>query len=571
MSPGSVLVDDWHLGYERSFAAASLSESPLTIRLYRKLSWCGFLLTRPLSVRLHPLARFLPDHGARMTFSHPDVLPFPQRAVATPPAPAGEPAPSVLVVSCDPDMARRLCEDGQTLGMVCRTVPSVEAALQSLHTQSADICLVGTLATGETVAGLTNQIQQKGWSTQVVCVVSEASDGGPQLFSSATGVEHLSEPYSPTMFSRVLNGASQRSRLHAENRRLKRQLSNRNLRDMVGHSQAMQTLRQQVQLVAEQSGCVVLRGEQGTGIDLVAQAIHDSSRRAHRPFVKVDCSVLSAETLEEELFGQLEHEPGGVTRHKPGRLEQADGGTLLLDQVQFIALPVQKRLVNLLREQRFEHPDTHERIRFDVRFVFGSHVDLSSLVERGLFRRDLHEEICQAAIELPTLRSRNEDIGSLTEHFLRRVAGREGKPPRSIMIEALHVLQSYDWPGNVRELENMIERACALDWGSKLTAAMIEPWMSKECSNDDPDALPGMTLAEMERKLIEATFNRFAGNREKTAKALQIGIRTLSGKLREYGYPPRGGPGSNIKAWSPTAETLLPHADESDPMERRAA
>jgi len=510
-----------------------------------------------------------------MSFSHPDVIPFPQRPVAAAPSaaptPVTEAAPSVLVVSSDSEMARRLCDDGQTLGMVCRTVSSVDAALQSLHTQSADICLVGTLGAGETVAGLTTQIQQKGWSTQVICVVAEASADGPQLFSSASGVEHLSQPYSPTVFSRVLTSASQRARLHAENRRLKRQLSNRNLRDMVGHSPAMQTLRQQVQQTAEQVGSVLLKGEQGTGIDLVAQAIHDSSRRAHRPFVKVDCSVLSAETLEEELFGQLEQEPGGTTRHRPGRLEQADGGTLLLDQVQHIALPVQKHLVNLLREQRFEHPATRERVRFDVRFVFGSHVDLESLVERGLFRRDLYEEICRITVSLPTLRSRKEDIGSLTEHFLRRVAGREGKPSRSIMIDALHVLQSYDWPGNVRELENIIERACALDWGSKLTAGMLEPWMSKECSNEGPDALPGMTLAEMERKLIEAAFNRFAGNREKTAKALQIGIRTLSGKLREYGYPPRGGPGSNLKAWSPTAEAVDAPVEISHMMERRAA
>ena len=162
----------------------------------------------------------------------------------------------------------------------------------------------------------------------------------------------------------------------------------------------------------------------------------------------------------------------------------------------------------------------------------------------------------------------------MTEHFLRRVAGREGKPPRSIMIDALHVLQGYDWPGNIRELENVVERACALDWGSKLTAAMIEPWMSKECAEESPDSLPGMTLAEMERKLIEATFNRFAGNREKTAKVLQIGIRTLSGKLREYGYPPRGGPGSNLKAWSPAIEVAavtLPESGLSDQIERRAA
>ncbi|MBM4076366.1 MAG: sigma-54-dependent Fis family transcriptional regulator, partial [Planctomycetes bacterium] len=290
-----------------------------------------------------------------------------------------------------------------------------------------------------------------------------------------------------------------------------------------------------------------------SGIDLVAQAIHDSSSRAHRPFVKLDCSVLSAEAMERELFGGTEQNQFGQSQRLPGRLELADGGTLLLEQIQFMALPVQKILVSLIREQRFDDPQGGERIRFDVRFVCGTHVDLSSLVDKGLFRRDLYEAISCCCIELPTLRSRKEDIAPLAEHFLRRVSSREGKPPRSLTVDALQLLQKHDWPGNVRELENVVERACALDWGTKLTSSMIEAWLTpKELTEEEADALPGLTLAEMERKLIEATFNRFSGNREKTARALQIGIRTLSGKLREYGYPPRGGPGSNLKGWTPT-------------------
>ena len=234
-----------------------------------------------------------------------------------------------------------------------------------------------------------------------------------------------------------------------------------------------------------------------------------------------------------------------------------------------MALPVQKILVSLIRDQRFEHPQGGERVRFDIRFACGTHVDLSGLVERGLFRRDLHEAISQCRLELPTLRSRRDDIAPLTEHFLRRVSGREGKPPRSLTVDALHLLQKHDWPGNIRELENVVERACALDWGTKLNASMIEAWLTpREITEEEADALPGLTLAEMERKLIEATFNRFAGNREKTAKALQIGIRTLSGKLREYGYPPRGGPGSNLKGWTPT---IFAPAAETSESEQRAA
>ena len=501
-----------------------------------------------------------------MSFAHPDVIPFPQRAASPI---AAESPPSILIVTCDPDEAQRLESDVRAAGLTCRAVPSHEAAAQSLAAQPSDVCLIGALPPGETTGALAGLIQQKGLATQPICVIPSSTEDGPQLLPAANGIDILHHPYTASYFVLAITTAVQKSRLQGENRRLKRQLNNRNLREMVGHSPAMHSLRQQVQSAAEQQGCVLLHGEPGTGIDLVAQAIHDSSPRAHRPFVKLDCSVLSAETLEQELFGESQAGQYGQQQRLPGRLELADGGTLLLEQVQFMALPVQKVLVSLIRDQRFEHPQAGERVRFDVRFACGTHVDLARLVEKGLFRRDLHEAISQCCLELPTLRSRKDDIAPLTEHFLRRVSGREGKPPRSLTVDALHLLQKHDWPGNVRELENVVERACGLDWGTKLNASMIEAWLTpREITEEEADALPGLTLAEMERKLIEATFNRFAGNREKTAKALQIGIRTLSGKLREYGYPPRGGPGSNLKGWTPTIFAPTADAPES---EQRAA
>jgi DNA-binding NtrC family response regulator len=491
-----------------------------------------------------------------MTVSHPDVIPFPGRPqgsaglVESPAVP-----PPILIVTSDAGLSSRLAGDVQALGLPCRVVSTVDAAVQSLQQCLSEVCLIGLLPPGNTSGQLAGQINQRGWPTQCATIGQIDAPGQQWL-------EVLPLDASREYLGLMLAALSQQCRILAENRRLRKQLANRNLRDLVGQSSAMQTLRQQIQQAAEQSGGVLLRGEPGTGADVVAQAIHDASRRAHRPFIKLDCSVLSADSMEQELVGAAT--PAGVTT---GRLAAADGGTLMFDQVQCLALPIQRKLLTMLREQRFEHPVTGERIRFDVRIIFSTPSDLSELAERGLFRPELLAEGCQTLIHLPSLRSRVDDIGLLAEHFLRKIAAREGRPVRSITVEALHLLQQHDWPGNVRELENVLERACSLDWGTRLTAGMLQPWLAQTEADNDCEVPGGLTLSEMERKLIEATFVRFNGNREKTAKALQIGIRTLSGKLREYGYPPRGGPGSNLQPWPRPAETP---ADGTDSLRRAA-
>jgi DNA-binding NtrC family response regulator len=173
-------------------------------------------------------------------------------------------------------------------------------------------------------------------------------------------------------------------------------------------------------------------------------------------------------------------------------------------------------------------------------------VPLAPLVAKGHFRQDLQRFLSQTAIQTPPLRVHPEDLSQLAEHFLYRLSVREGRPVRRLPLDALQLFRDNPWPGNVRQLENLIDRACALDSGSRLTAEMIRPWLLA------PESVlggfsAGLSLKDLERKLIESTFARLGGNRERTAAELQIGIRTLSGKLREYGYPPRGGPGSNLK------------------------
>lgn len=484
----------------------------------------------------------------RMTQAHPDIIPFPGRPTTVAPvAVTPEAPPPVLIVSADSSLTDSLATDLRSAGFEVQTADSVDTALQSMLTSTPEVCLVGPLASGETAGQLAGTIQQRGWATQLICTTSDSTNDVPSILSSTIGIELLAVPYAANFLTLMVTAACQRSRSQNEIKRLRRQLCNRNLRDMVGQSPAMQQLRQSVQQMADHNTAVLLVGETGSGLDLVAQGIHDASRRAHRPFVTIDCSVHSAETLEQELFGIA---ASGGSPRQPGRFEQADGGTLLLDNVNCIALPLQRKLAMVLREQRFEHDRTGDRVRIDVRVVLGTSVDLDELIARGLFRSELCQDAACNRIDVPSLRSRPEDIAALSEFALRKLAAREGLAPRSLTMDALHLLQSYQWPGNLRELESVIERACTIDSSRRLTAALLEPWMTVTASDDVPC---GLTLQEMERRLIETTFARFAGNREKTAKALQIGIRTLSGKLRDYGYPPRGGPGSNAKPWVPVA------------------
>ena len=490
-----------------------------------------------------------------MTHTHPDIIPFPSR-----PQPVAEEAgPLVLVVSADLNLSHQWSEELQQFGYTTRLAASVESALQWLQSTPAEVCLVGPLNPQDCVETLQSTIQKHGWATQLVWMPAECSSSDHQM-----NCDWFPQPIAVTSVSWLVAAASQKARLTGEVRKLRRQLSNRNVREMVGHSPAMQKLREQVQQVADSGEGCLIAGERGSGIDHVALAIHEGSKRAHRPFVSIDCGVHSAETLEQELFGHAEMSSSLGTTRSPGRLEQANGGTLLLDNVDSIALPLQRRLAMILSDQRFEHETTGERIRFDVRVLFGTHADLDELETRGLFRSELRAHVVRHQIAIPTLRSRIEDVAPLAEACLRKLAAREGLPPRSLTLDALHRLQAHEWTGNQAQLEHIIERACGVNTGRKLTSAMLDPWLA---SSADDDATQGLTLAQMERQLIESTFTRFAGNREKTAKALQIGIRTLSGKLREYGYPPRGGPGSNLKAWTPKT---VGFPDEM-PAEQRAA
>ncbi len=473
-----------------------------------------------------------------------DTFTTPQTAI-----PAAEPATapqSVLVFSPRPGARQLLADDVRKRGMAVCETDSPDAMLFHLSRQEFQICIIDDADQVSRLQEVHAAIRSHSKAAQVLCIVSEDSRWGRETVPTFE-CEVIERPFSATRFGAALMASTQKSDLIRENEDLKRQLLNRNLMDLVGSTPAMQSLRESIRIAADDDRTVLVRGESGSGTTLIAEGLHRCSRRAEKPFLRIDCSLHSVETLEHQLYGDVGSD--GF----PGYLQMAEGGSILLDNVETVALPFQKRLANLL-EQRATALLNGNGDGPNIRFIASTHCDLNRLAMEGRFRDDLLQHLSGITLQSPPLRVRRNDIPLLVEHFISEISLKEGRPPRQVSREAFELLESHSWPGNVRELQNVIERACTVDVGGQITADNIRPWLKNDDEDEGQVETVGMTLREMERKLIESTFARCNGNRERTAQILKIGLRTLSGKLREYGYPPRGGPGSNLKIHAPSVE-----------------
>ena len=327
---------------------------------------------------------------------------------------------------------------------------------------------------------------------------------------------------------------------------------------MIGSSPAMQSLRARIAQIAPTSETVLIVGESGTGKELVARSIHAASRRRCQPLVSLNCPVLSAHLMESELFG---HERGaftGADAARTGRFEMADGGTILLDEITEIDLALQAKLLRVLQERSFEKVGSSRTLHVDVRVLATTNRDLQDAVASGRFREDLYFRLAVVPLYVPALRDRPQDVPELIDYFLVRCAERLGRDPAAFDASAMDALTHYPWPGNVRELENIVTRVSVLGGHNPVTAEELRRWLPSDVRRNGRDASPGdsagrlagddaeasampvgVSLEEMERRMIEATLERFDGHRERAAKALGIGVRTLTGKLRQYGYAPR--------------------------------
>ena len=308
-------------------------------------------------------------------------------------------------------------------------------------------------------------------------------------------------------------------------------------RQLIGNSPAMHSVMEKIALVAQSSATVLIRGQSGTGKELIARAIHSQSPRAAHPLLCVNCAALSSNLLESELFG---HEKGaftGADQMRKGRFELAEAGSLLLDEISEMDLRLQSKLLRVLQEREFERVGSSITRRVDVRVIATTNRDLEDWVAQGKFREDLYYRLNVVPIELPTLSCRVEDdLEALCEYFLRRIADREGAPLHMVSQPALELLKQYHWPGNVREVENLMERLAILTPDEVITEDAVRASLPLDPADTDHDldSSQPTTIADMERRMIEKTLEKFNGHREKTARALGIGVRTLGMKLKRW-------------------------------------
>jgi Nif-specific regulatory protein len=382
---------------------------------------------------------------------------------------------------------------------------------------------------------------------------------------------YITKPWDAKEVRGVLQYAIERFHLQRENKKLEAQLAeytgylNQQLHgefdfgNIIGESAALNEVLTKIEQVAPTVSTVLLRGETGTGKELVAHAIHINSPREEKPFVRVNCAALAPGVLESELFG---HEKGsftGAVERRRGRFELADGGTLFLDEVGDLPMEVQIKLLRTLQERELERVGGNETIKVDVRVVSATNRNLEKMIEEGEFREDLYYRLNVFPINLPPLRDRLEDLPVLTNHFITKFARQMGVPAVPATPDALAKLREYNWPGNVRELENIVERAMILAKGHPLGTSHLDFGRRTGAPNQSgavpaaaaaapsaPIAMPvaaptedGKSLAERlldsERKEIVAAVEKSRGNIASAARQLGINRSTLYYRLRKHG------------------------------------
>jgi len=351
--------------------------------------------------------------------------------------------------------------------------------------------------------------------------------------------DFIEKPLSLEKMILIINHALDMLRLEEENKLLKQKLTHEY--ELTGDSPPIQELKETISIVAPTNAWILIMGENGTGKELVARAIHRNSRRVHKPFVEVNCAAIPEELIESELFG---HEKGaftGATAKKRGKFDLAHEGTIFLDEVADMSQKVQAKTLRILQEKTFERVGGNRLITTDVRVIAATNKDLEREMEEGRFRQDLYYRLNVIPLKIPPLRERKEDISLLVRRFLLEFSMKEGEVEKTISDEALSLLMGHNWPGNVRELKNIIERLVIMTAGKVITAEDIPP-LVKGSLDVTMKRLPASSLdsfraakMDFEKQYIANKLREFEGNISKTAEAIGLERSNLHRKIKSYG------------------------------------
>jgi DNA-binding NtrC family response regulator len=440
----------------------------------------------------------------------------------------------VLVVDDERPIRFLMEKELPRAGCLVTCAENGEDALERLRTQEFDVVLMDLKMPG--IGGLEalRRIRESGASAEVV-VLTGHPDVTTAIEAMKLGAyDYLTKPFKLAEVEIVLRRAAERRRLTQENTALRRMVAQRGQPPLVlGESRAMAAVLATVERIAAADANVLIEGESGTGKGLIAQTIHQQSRRAQGPFLAINCSGFQDQLLESELFG---HEKGaftGAVTLKQGLFEVADRGTLFLDEVAEMSPAMQAKLLQVLDSREFRRVGGTRLHRADVRIVAATNKPMQQEVEASRFREDLYYRLNVVNILVPPLRERREDIPVLAEHFLARFQASAGVR-KSLSPGARQSLIEYPWPGNVRELSNIIERLVILAPGGVIGADAL-PANIRSPRPGAPEAPPGpVSLAEMERLHIARVLRETGGKKMQAARLLAIDLKTLNKKIRDY-------------------------------------
>jgi DNA-binding NtrC family response regulator len=358
----------------------------------------------------------------------------------------------------------------------------------------------------------------------------------------AGATDFLLKPFSLDHLMQVVHKALEVRALRDENRQLKAELGRRyEFDNIIGRSPAMQEIFDTIERVAPTRATVLLAGESGTGKDLIARAIHFHSPRRDRPLVKINCTALPENLMESELFGYEKGAFTGANTSKPGKFEQADTGTVFLDEIGDVPGAIQVKLLRVLQEREFERLGSNVVRHIDVRVIAATNQDLRAALEQGTFREDLYYRLNVVPINIPPLRERKQDIPFLAAHFVKKLAPDSGGRVESITDAAVEKLLSYHWPGNVRELENVIERSLVMCAGTQLDAADIKlesapgPGGTSRGQSEAHFLPEGLSLDQYEQDIIREALRRADGNKSQAARMLGLTRNALRYRLTQMG------------------------------------